>query len=220
MAKDKLVYCRTCGAQIAKSAKKCPQCGARQKKRHFFRKLLLLLIIIGGVYYCYQYYDLNGSFPWDKQQTQQTVKPGNITATEKARETNAVTTPETTAQTTTPVTPETTAETRSQTTAQTDAPASATAETDENGVTIEFKEFMDSYEEFMNGYCDFMESYDASNASMLLKYASLMEDYADFAQKTDAYNEDNLSPEDYKYYVDVMARVQKRLIDASVTVGQ
>ena len=69
-------------------------------------------------------------------------------------------------------------------------------------------------------YCDFMVSYDQSDATALLKYASLMSKYAEFATKVDGYNEDNLSAADYKYYIDVMARVNKKLIDTSVTVGE
>ena len=62
--------------------------------------------------------------------------------------------------------------------------------------------------------------FDQSDATALLKYASLMSKYAEFAQTVDGYNEGNLSAEDYKYYVDVMARVNKKLIDTSVTVGE
>lgn len=30
---DKMTKCKTCGADIAKSAKVCPACGAKQKNR-------------------------------------------------------------------------------------------------------------------------------------------------------------------------------------------
>lgn len=40
----KMVKCKTCGEEIAKSAKVCPHCGARQKKRVF---LGIVLFIIG-----------------------------------------------------------------------------------------------------------------------------------------------------------------------------
>lgn len=32
MAKSKLIYCKCCGAEIARSAKVCPRCGAKNKK--------------------------------------------------------------------------------------------------------------------------------------------------------------------------------------------
>ena len=85
-----------------------------------------------------------------------------------------------------------------------------------NGVSPDFKAFMDSYESFMNKYCDFMETYDESDAAALMQYMSLLAEYEKMTSKVDSYNEENLSAEDYKYYVDVMARVQKRLIDTSM----
>ena len=41
---DKMTKCKTCGADIAKSAKVCPACGAKQKK-HIV--LGIILVIIG-----------------------------------------------------------------------------------------------------------------------------------------------------------------------------
>ena len=67
----------------------------------------------------------------------------------------------------------------------------------------------------MNEYCDFMESYDDSDAAAVIRFASLMTKYSEFASKVDRYNEENLSAEDYKYYIDVMTRVEKRMIDIS-----
>ena len=79
---------------------------------------------------------------------------------------------------------------------------------------------MDSYEDFMNEYCDFMATYDQSSVTALVKYTSLMSKYADFAEKIDGYDESNLTTEDYKYYIDVLARVEKKLIDTSVAVAE
>ena len=78
---------------------------------------------------------------------------------------------------------------------------------------------MDSYEAFMNEYCDFIESYDVSDSSALLEYASLMSKYTEFATRVESYNEDNLSNEDYKYYIDIITRVNKRLIDTAAAIG-
>lgn len=47
---QKMVYCKTCGQEIAKSARKCPHCGARNKKPFFLRWwFILLAIIVVGV---------------------------------------------------------------------------------------------------------------------------------------------------------------------------
>ena len=82
-----------------------------------------------------------------------------------------------------------------------------------SGVSADFKEYMDSYEDFMNQYCDFMGSYNKSDTTLLIEYTSLMAKYAEFSSKIDNYDETNLSTEDYKYYMDVMNRVNKRLIE-------
>lgn len=49
MAKGKLITCKACGAEIAKSAKSCPQCGAKNKKpivkKWWFWAILVILVI-------------------------------------------------------------------------------------------------------------------------------------------------------------------------------
>lgn len=91
-------------------------------------------------------------------------------------------------------------------------------------VTPEFKETMDSYEEFMNKYCDFMVKYTGANASdqasMLADYTDLMQQEADWAQRMSAVDESTLSDADDAYYIEVQARVSKRLIDAGVQIQQ
>ena len=46
---NKLTTCKTCGAQIAKSAKKCPSCGAKNKSGKSLVKTLIPLIILGAL---------------------------------------------------------------------------------------------------------------------------------------------------------------------------
>lgn len=41
-----LVKCKECGAEIAKSAKACPKCGAKQKQTSLAVKLILILIVL------------------------------------------------------------------------------------------------------------------------------------------------------------------------------
>lgn len=43
---NKLVKCKTCGADIAKSAKVCPRCGAKQKNHKVIGTILVILGII------------------------------------------------------------------------------------------------------------------------------------------------------------------------------
>lgn len=45
----KMKKCKTCNADIAKSAKRCPHCGAKNKKPFFLRGWFVLLALIGIV---------------------------------------------------------------------------------------------------------------------------------------------------------------------------
>lgn len=53
MNNKKLTTCKACGAQIAKSAKTCPQCGAKNKKKHVFLGIVLcffgIMLIAAGM---------------------------------------------------------------------------------------------------------------------------------------------------------------------------
>jgi hypothetical protein len=86
-------------------------------------------------------------------------------------------------------------------------------------VSPELKEFLDSYEQFMNEYCEFIESYDSSDLNALMKYTELMGKYADFSAKAESYDSSKMNTADEQYYIDAMARVEKRLIEASAAMG-
>lgn len=86
-----------------------------------------------------------------------------------------------------------------------------------DGVTPEFKEAMDSYEAFFDVYCEFMKtmSDDPTNFDFLLEYADMMTQYADTMEKLDAIDEAELSPADNAYYIEVMARIDVKLLEAA-----
>ena len=46
MARSKMINCKVCGAEIAKSAKVCPQCGAKNKKKNWWVKVILIAICL------------------------------------------------------------------------------------------------------------------------------------------------------------------------------
>ena len=92
-----------------------------------------------------------------------------------------------------------------------------TSDSSGDGVTPEVKEYLDAYEAFMNKYCDFLQNYDASDLSALTEYMSMLQEYATFAEKVDAMDETTMTDADYKYYIDVLARVDKRLIDVGAS---
>ena len=50
MARRKLINCKVCGAEVAKSARTCPRCGSRVKKKHPFLTVVLILIVVGLVF--------------------------------------------------------------------------------------------------------------------------------------------------------------------------
>lgn len=102
-----------------------------------------------------------------------------------------------------------------------DAPeAEAPAATDSSaGGSSDFRATMDAYEAFMNEYCDFMETYgsDSSNVvAMAADYADMMARYEDAMEQIDAIDEESLSADDLAYYMEVMGRVNARLLE----VGQ
>ncbi len=105
-----------------------------------------------------------------------------------------------------------------------DAPEEETEATQETAsqssgtdVSADFKSTMDSYESFMNKYVDFMKKYENSSdtTSMLSEYTEMMQEYSDFAAKIDAIDEDSLSTSDYAYYMEVMTRVNKKLLEVA-----
>ena len=85
------------------------------------------------------------------------------------------------------------------------------------GVSPEFKATMDSYEAFFDEYIAFMKamSDDPNNTAMLLKYATMMMQYTETMEKLDAIDESKLSPADDAYYIEVMARIEVKLLQAS-----
>lgn len=88
-----------------------------------------------------------------------------------------------------------------------------------NGMRPEFKEAMDSYESFMKDYCDFMTKYANSNGSdltLLADYADYMSKYAKFVSDFEKWDSDeNMNNAETAYYIDVQARISKKLLEVS-----
>lgn len=88
-------------------------------------------------------------------------------------------------------------------------------------VDSEFKAALDQYEAFIDGYCDFLEVYLKADTDTQL---SMMEDYAawmsQYAEVMDAVRtldacQDQMTPAQLSYYVEVTARVSQRMIEFS-----
>ena len=92
---------------------------------------------------------------------------------------------------------------------------SASSGSNSGSVDPNLKAFLDSYESFMDDYVSFMKKYtsDPTNAlSMMNEYLEMLEKYEDFAAKADRYDTDKMSPADLDYYLEVMNRVNQKLL--------
>ena len=76
---------------------------------------------------------------------------------------------------------------------------------------------MDSYEAFFDEYAEFMKKFSQSSSSteLLMDYSNYMMKYADAMDKLQKMNSENLTIEEQKYYIEVMARIEKKLLEAS-----
>ena len=79
----------------------------------------------------------------------------------------------------------------------------------------EFKEAMDAYEAFYDEYCEFMEEYkkNPSDMTLLPKYTEMLEKVAEMNEAFEAWDEDELSDAELKYYLDVTNRVMEKMAD-------
>lgn len=97
---------------------------------------------------------------------------------------------------------------------------SVTSEDTENipsEIRPDFKQAMDSYEEFINEYVDFLNKYEENPAdlSILADYARYMSKYSDFVNDFEKWEDEDLNLEEAAYYLDVQARVNKKLLKIS-----
>lgn len=90
------------------------------------------------------------------------------------------------------------------------------ADSTAGGIRPEFKEAMDSYEVFYTEYCDFMKKYseNPTDLTLLVKYADMLGKAEEMDKAFEAWDEDELTNEETKYYIDVNNRVMKMLVDA------
>ena len=69
----------------------------------------------------------------------------------------------------------------------------------------------------MDEYVAFMKKYAAnpSDAGLLADYASYMSKYADMVEKFDKWESEDLTDAELAYYIDVQARVSKKLLEVA-----
>lgn len=81
----------------------------------------------------------------------------------------------------------------------------------------DFKAAMDSYEAFFDEYVAIMKKYktNPTDLSILSDYATYMGQYADMMQKFEAWENEDLSKAELAYYIDVQARITKKLLEVA-----
>lgn len=84
-----------------------------------------------------------------------------------------------------------------------------------DGMRPEFKEAMDSYEAFYDEYCDFMKKYaeNPTDLELIAEYADMVSELAEMDKKFQAWDEDEMNDAEAKYYLEVSARVAKKLLE-------
>lgn len=222
MKKKNLVTCKSCGGDVAKGVKKCPHCGAKikkpvYKKIWFWILVIALISAIAGGGSSKDEKTSSSSSPSASTSVEQQVKDSQKQVEEvvdtfkeqteqlldEAKEATSATKEE-------PVKeePNKTEESVNQ--------ESAKEET--SGIRQELKDFLTSYEAVMDEYVEFMKSYNASDLSMMTKYLDILNKYTDFADKAEAWSGKDLNSEELTYYMEVMNRVNSKLL--TVTAAQ
>ena len=84
------------------------------------------------------------------------------------------------------------------------------------GVSAEFKNTMDEYEAFFDDYVEFMQMYKESNdVAMMGKYAEMMNQAVVSMQALENMDTESMTVAEQAYYIEVMARIEKKLLLAS-----
>ena len=86
-----------------------------------------------------------------------------------------------------------------------------------DGMRLEFKEAMDSYEAFYDEYCEFMAEYKANPTDMklLAEYADMMVKLADMDKKFQSWKDSDLNHAELKYYAEVNGRITQKLLEVA-----
>lgn len=86
------------------------------------------------------------------------------------------------------------------------------------GVDPQLKAALEEYEAFVDEYVDFMKKYqaDPNNAiGMISEYTSMLTRLAEFSEKINGYDTNKMSKADYAYYVEVLSRIEKKMLDVA-----
>ena len=86
-----------------------------------------------------------------------------------------------------------------------------------NSIRPEFKEAMDAYEAFYDEYCETMKEYkeNPGDLTTLGKYTEMLSKLEEMTTAFEAWDNDEISDEELKYYLDVNNRVTQKMIDVA-----
>ena len=200
-------FCRRCGTMVPKRAKRCAACGKRVKKpiyRRFLFWVFIALIVVVVLASASGKKSSSRSSSNASYSSSDSYKPSTSTATRTSEPT---------------VKPAEEEEKPAEESADEPEPGE---EKDDDTISPELIEFLDSYEAFMDDYIAFMQKFNASDGtdfSLLLEYTSMLADYADFADKADAWEDEDMNNAELKYYTEVMLRVDQKLINAAIDMS-
>jgi hypothetical protein len=79
----------------------------------------------------------------------------------------------------------------------------------------EFKQKMDALEQFFDSYVEFMKTYDSTDTAAMVKYLNMMNEYTKAMEALDSIDESKLTPEQDNYYLQVMLRIDQKLLEAA-----
>lgn len=208
----KMTNCKVCGTEIAKNAKRCPHCGAKNKKPIYKRGWFIFLVVI----LAFSGYSrirtalnkglINPNKKESKKETEIIYEDFTREIEKNEKENYSIETIE-------PIStyePEPTI---------VSTPEPVVEETNlVDGMRPEFKQAMDDYERFMQEYCNFMEKYAASDGndlSILADYASYMAKYSDMVNSFEKWDEGTMNDAETSYYLQVQSRVLEMLSKVS-----
>jgi len=94
-------------------------------------------------------------------------------------------------------------------------------DTDSGTVDPELVAFLDSYEAYIDEYIEFMQLYkeNPTDIAYIAKYATIMAKYAEFADAVEKYDAEEMSEADQQYYLEVITRIDQKLINASIDLS-
>lgn len=84
-----------------------------------------------------------------------------------------------------------------------------------DGMRVEFKEAMDSYEAYIDEYVDFMNRYFASDdmLSMMSEYNDMLSKYSEMSEAFNEWDSEDMNDAELSYYLDVVTRTTTKMLE-------